>query len=590
MRNKRLIGIIILYSLLTAVAVCFLADRMLIRRGEFQTSRYQDKKFIALMNELIDQGIFEARDDQVIVNEEKFRLRGLGEKTEKRVRHYVPYLYVKDHRIYFEDLSASIANVRQNADEILIRGRFLDRNGVVLAKSEMDAKTKSVKRNYVYGPVLYPIIGHDHVVYGKRNLEKVLDANLSGVTHAPVYQLTNDSVKKIRLGDDVVLTIDSAIQKTAFEAMAGKKGAVVVLDVKTGEILVATSAPAFDPAAKEADVWRKVFRDNKERLYENRAFSALYPPGSTFKVVVASAWIERIRKDGEEKKLKIFCSGKKNKYQISDIHAHGMVDFDRAFVESCNIFFSEVGVRLGEQIMNYSKLFGFGKPINLISGISAIEYNAVRSDAFSRLDEASEKSLPRAAFDFRHNPKIVAQGAIGQNLVHATPLQMAMVAAAVANGGTALTPTILKEFRAGGGGKVLFSASKGESHRAIEPETSERIRDLMISVMAKGTGKNVKKIFYDGHRYTTKPNGAETKAVMVAGKTGTAEVGDKNDNGVIDKDEKPHSWFIGFAPADKPRLAIAVVAENQGFGSLSAAPIAMDVLAEALNNLQRIRK
>jgi peptidoglycan glycosyltransferase len=597
MKNKRLNGIFILYFLLAAVVVYFLADRMLIRRDEFQTSRFQDKKFIGLMNELIEKGIFEVRDEQALVDEQKLRLRELGKRTEQRVRDYIPYLYVKDGRIYFEDRSASIANIRQNANEFLIRGRFLDRNGVVLAKSEIDAKTKNVKREYLFGPVFYPVIGHDHVVYGKRNLEKVLDAYLSGVIHAPVYQRTDDSVKKTRLGDDVVLTIDSSIQKAAFDAMAGKKGAVVVLDVKTGEILAAVSAPAFDPAAKEAEVWRKVFRDNKERLYENRAFSALYPPGSTFKVVVASAWIERIKANGEEKNLKLLCDGKKNKYQISDIHAHGMVDFERAFAESCNVYFSEIGVRLGEEIMNYSKLFGFGKPVNLLPGLPDLAYEAIKSDAFTQTEErayaqpdtASAKSLHQAAFDFRHNPKLVAQGAIGQNLVQATPLQMAMVAATVANGGIALAPSILKELRKGGG-KALFSAGKGESHRVIEKETSEKIRKLMIMVMTKGTGKGVRKLYYDGRRYTTKPVGAEAKAVTVAGKTGTAEVGDKNGNGHIDQDEKPHSWFIGFAPADQPQFAIAVAAENQGFGSLTAAPIAVDVLAEALNNLQPVSK
>lgn len=105
----------------------------------------------------------------------------------------------------------------------------------------------------------------------------------------------------------------------------------------------------------------------------------------------------------------------------------------------------------------------------------------------------------------------------------------------------------------------------------------------MEEVMEKGTGKEVKKIYFEDRKYTTSPTNKGLKPIPVAGKTGTAEVGNKNGNGTIDPDEKPHSWFIGFAPANNPKVAIAVIAENQGFGSLTAAPIAMDVLAEALN-------
>ncbi len=105
----------------------------------------------------------------------------------------------------------------------------------------------------------------------------------------------------------------------------------------------------------------------------------------------------------------------------------------------------------------------------------------------------------------------------------------------------------------------------------------------MTEVMEKGTGKNVKKIYLEDGKYTTEPTETGLQPIPVAGKTGTAEVGDKNGDGIVDSDEKPHSWFIGFAPADQPSVAVAVVVENQGFGSLTAAPIAMDVLAEALN-------
>jgi penicillin-binding protein A len=167
--------------------------------------------------------------------------------------------------------------------------------------------------------------------------------------------------------------------------------------------------------------------------------------------------------------------------------------------------------------------------------------------------------------------------------VSATPLQMALVAAAVGSRGVMLAPRIVKRITTGRGKELIYTGVPLEVGRAVSEETAARITSLMEEVMQSGTGRAVKKIYFEDGRFTTSPANANGSAVSVAGKTGTAEVGDRNSNGTIDPDEKPHSWFIGFAPAREPRVAIAVIAENQGFGSLTAAPIAMDVLAEALN-------
>ena len=198
------------------------------------------------------------------------------------------------------------------------------------------------------------------------------------------------------------------------------------------------------------------------------------------------------------------------------------------------------------------------------------QFRVERSLAFSWRDYENGSRATKAyrSIDFRRNPKIVAQGAIGQNLIEATPLQMSLVALTIANKGVLLNPYLVKEIKTGDGKKTLFSSKPLELGRAIKESTAERLRKLMVDVMERGTGRGVKKTHFP---------------TSIAGKTGTAEIGDKNGNGTIDPEEKPHSWFIGFAPADNPKVAIAVIAENQGFGSLTAAPIAVEVLSEALN-------
>jgi peptidoglycan glycosyltransferase len=276
---------------------------------------------------------------------------------------------------------------------------------------------------------------------------------------------------------------------------------------------------------------------------------------------------------------------------------------------------------LGQDLLEYAGRFGFNRDINLIPRIKDYSYNAETSLAFTWNDNKKDNGEIKSfsPIDFKRNPKLIAQGAIGQNLVTATPLQMAVVASAIANSGVVLNPYIVKEIRTGDGQKILFSARPVQIGRAVKESTASEIKRLMEEVMQTGTGKDVKKIYFENGRYTTHPSispltKGESKGgnpidlftfnnpsnipplikggeggffkiaiVKVAGKTGTAEVGDKNGNGEIDPSEKPHSWFIGFAPAGDPKVAIAVIAENQGVGRLTAAPIAMDVLAEALN-------
>jgi len=561
--------LLVLFMVLGGIVLYSLVDRTIARRDKFLSSRYTNRSFTELMERLIEESVFKIEDGKIILDEKALTESHLDGKAETRVKESLPFLYVKAGKINFDRMAISVASHTFNKEESALRGRFLDRNGVVLAESTVspNEKLSKQKRQYTYGPEFYAVIGHCNFIYGKRNLEKEMDEYLSGKNHSPISRKTSDLVNTVEVGDDITLTIDSRIQRLAYQLMKGKRGAVVVLDVKTGEILGAVSTPSFDPNVKEWDKWRETFKDNNGKPYENRAFSVCYPPGSTFKTIVASAWIEE---DSIEKDYEITCTGKRNKYNISDIHPHGKVGFNKAFAYSCNQFFGDIGVMLGQKIFDYANRFGFNRDLNLIPQMKNHQFRVERSLAFSWRDYENGSRATKAyrSVDFRRNPKIVAQGAIGQNLIEATPLQMSLVALTIANKGMLLNPYLVKEIKTGDGKKTLFSSKPLELGGAIKESTAERLRKLMVEVMEKGTGRGVKKVYFP---------------TSIAGKTGTAEVGDKNGNGTIDPEEKPHSWFIGFAPADNPKVAIAVIAENQGFGSLTAAPIAMEVLSEALN-------
>jgi len=607
MRNK---FHFIFFIFLAVVVLYFLVDRMVIRHEDILNTRFLDQRFIELVERLIEENVFKIHEGRIILDEDALKNKRLGERTEARLKKSLAFLYLKQGNVYFDKMAVSVAS-KISKEEKVLRGRFLDRNGDVLAHSTIkgDKRISGQERHYAYGPEFYPVIGHANFIFGKRNLEKIMDAYLGEKRYFPAYKTISDMGKPLEVGNDVVLTLDSRVQRLAYNLMKGRRGAVVVLDVKTGEILGAVSAPSIDPNMKEWISWRESFRDHVGRSYENRAFAALYPPGSTFKAVVASAWIEEDVGGSGEKEFQIDCNGQKNRYRISDIHPHGKVDFNKAFRESCNLFFSEVGVALGEKLLDYATRFGFNRDLDLMAGMKDYHYKSEKSLAFSWFDGNNGKSEMKTykSIDFKRNPKIVAQGSIGQNLITATPLQMALVASTIANKGVLLNPVVIREIKTGDGKKNLFSSRPVENGRSIKETTAEKLKKLMVEVMEKGTGKDVKKIYFEDGRYTTAPNRKDNtslppfskggdaclppgkgrlldaKIVAVAGKTGTAEVGDKNGDGVINPNEKPHSWFIGFAPADNPKFAIAVVVENQGFGSLTAAPIAVEVLAEALN-------
>lgn len=409
------------------------------------------------------------------------------------------------------------------------RGDILARDGEVLATTSYEG---SGPRRIYMGPLsLAHIIGYVHPSYGKSGIEREYNAVL--ISHETGYRGILDagwaSLSATPRGYDLVLTIDLKLQRSIEGLLRGMRGAIVVLRPDTGEVLAMASSPAFDPNSLDRD-WDRLLRDPESPLLP-RETQGLYTPGSAFKVILAAAALEA----GVVSFRKVFrCPGyiEVGGKTVGCISAHGRLNFERAFAVSCNVTFIKVGQSVGPH--------GF--------------YEMARRFGFN-LDLPFDLPLKASSFpeEGRLGPHLLAQVSIGQGPILVTPLHMAMVAATVANRGAMMRPFIVSEVR-GDDGIPIKRTRPQELARPITEATAEKLTTLMKDVVAYGTGYR-----------------ARVGGLSVAGKTGTAE----NPHG------QPHAWFIGFAPADHPKIAFSVVVENGGFGGTVAAPIAQKIILEA---------
>jgi penicillin-binding protein A len=445
--------------------------------------------------------------------------------------------------IHADELAKAPQNKRQLAEELRIRrGSILAFDGSIIARSVR--RSGFYQRRYPNGSLAPQLVGYDTVRYGRSGIEEEMNDELLG--RAPELGVQNwlDQLLGRRpQGADVVTTLVPQVQRAAQQALAGKKGAIVVLDPGTGAVIANASAPSYEAATLE-EQWRSLSKDPDAPLLD-RPMQGLYPPGSSFKVVTASAGLQ----DGVVTPDTMFVDtgtyvvygGKVTNYGGE---VYGPHDFETALTLSINTTFGKVGDKLGrERLVEMMRAFGFWQvpPLPLPEG--AIVASGRYGDG--------ELLSPEAAMD----PLAVAWAACGQEQVLATPLQMALVASAVANGGPIMKPYVVKEVHAHGG-HVVEEASPSEWVTAIKPATALTLNAMMQRVVTSGTG-----------------TAAAIEGVKVAGKTGTAERGDGTNL----------AWFIGFAPADDPRVAVAVAVEDTySTGGAEAAPLVALVLRAAL--------
>lgn len=416
----------------------------------------------------------------------------------------------------------------------VLRGTIYDRNMKALTQSKKVSKLNQ-ERTYVSGEAFAHVLGYVNPRYGITGLEKQYDSMLMGADTADLSKFLNSiTEKEEKVGYNIRTTLDYNIQQKAYEVLGDNKGAVVALNPQTGEVLAMVSKPSFDPNKLDEN-WKSV-NSNKDIPLYNRAILGLYPPGSTFKIITTVSALENIKgvtnRTFNDEGVLVFNS--KESLKNYDGHSYGNIDLREAFYKSSNVVFGTLGMELGnEALKNTAEKFYFNKelPTN--------DFTA-KTSKFPTLGKSEKGNM--------------AQTAIGQGQVLASPMEMAMVSAAIANNGLMMKPILVKDILNQKGDSI--KKTKIESLQQVTSvENAKILKEYMKAGVNEGTGGN-----------------AALESIDVCGKTGTADTGRPN--------EKPHSWFVGFAPKENPKIAIAVIVENGGVGGGKAAEVAREVIRQ----------
>lgn len=437
-------------------------------------------------------------------------------------------------------------------------------------------------RNYPYGPMLAHVLGYvgevtqgelDHDrryrpgdVIGKAGLEKAWEQYLRGVHGG--QQVEVDALgRELRVldeeealpGDTLVLSIDLDLQQVAEAALGDEAGSIVALDPRNGDVLAMVSRPAFDPneftGGIKPERWRELTQHERHPL-NARATQGQYPPGSTFKIIMAAAALE----EGIINPFtRIHCSGHlpfgNHDFRCWKKGGHGSMNVHDALVNSCDVFFYQVGQRLGiDTIARYARAFGLGAP-------SGIEIGTERSGVIP--DSAWKKKVFKQPWFAGETLSV----AIGQGYVTATPLQMAEAAATIATG-QRFKPRVVQRVEALDGTVLQSVDPKAVMTLPVRATALKQVQEALADVVAHGTGKK-----------------ASLPDVAVAGKTGTSQVVTLGKERIpaakLKWNQRDHAWFIAYAPADEPTIAIATLVEHaDGGGGAIAAPITKRVLQE----------
>jgi peptidoglycan glycosyltransferase len=426
------------------------------------------------------------------------------------------------------------------------RGRILAADGTVIARSVAKGHGANLRyvRRYPEGPLYGHPIGYSFVRYGDSEFEQFHNDQLIGES-SEFESILDEITGRKQEGNDIVTNIDSEAQRVALSDLeeAGF-GAVVAIEPSTGEVKVMASNKPYDPNRIPYELPR-LNRNDLETPLLNRATQGLYPPGSTFKVVTAAAGLESGTITPE---TTIDAPGSivdEGHELANDFHEDfGPIPLDFALTNSVNTFFGQLGQKVGQDaLFETMEKFGFNStpPIDLPD------------------DEVYNSGVYEEGHTIgRHSPVDLARVAIGQERLLATPLQVAMVAAAVANHGKLMKPQIWNRV-IDPDGRVVHRLDPSTYSEPISAQTAAELTTAMEGVVSEGTGTN-----------------AAIPGVPVAGKTGTAETpGNEACGG---GSEENQAWFMGFAPADEPRIAIAATVEcTEQFGNDVAAPIFRDV-------------
>ena len=436
----------------------------------------------------------------------------------------------------------------------VVRGEIRDRDGHVLATSKRDANGEPYR---VYpSKAVAPVVGYASRLYGTSGLERAFDAELTGIRAAdPVNELLSKFATDRYRPQDLTLSLSLDLQKEAVRLLGRDKGAVVMLDPRSGEVLALASTPTYDAGAiADPSTSKKAFEAiaaDRDKPLLDRAVQGRYVPGSVFKIVTSIAALgsgaitpeTRFARQPAAERSGLLVSG----FRVRDGHhlftGSRPLAYPEAVEVSCNIYFALAGLETGgAQLADWAAKLGFGAPIPFdIPTASSQVTNGGGSFGGGFADDVE-----------------VANASYGQAETLATPLQMALVAATVANRGTLMKPHLVTRLSGKDGNTDI---GPEVWRQVVDPGVTAQINAAMVRAVEGDVGR-------------TFTPGAKIPGVLTAGKTGTAQ---------LDGSAKPHSWFIGFAPADNPQVAIAVLVESGGTGASRASPIAGRLMARYLN-------
>jgi peptidoglycan glycosyltransferase len=452
-----------------------------------------------------------------------------------------------------EELEGKRANKRPLLEQQQIqRGRILASDGTVIARSVPRGKgeDRTYHRTYPTGSLFGHPIGYSYVERSNSEFEQFHDDELSG-EEDEFTSILDELEGQTREGNDVVSTLDPAAKQIALDQLSAQgSGAVVAIEPDSGRVRVMASWPPFDPN-EVARRYGQLANDNGKPLF-NRATQGQYPPGSTFKVVTAAAGLDSgtITADSTiDSPAVLDVQGQP--LANADGTSYGPIPLSTGLTNSVNTYFAQLGLDVGQEVLfEYMDRFGFGSR--------------------PQIDLPSDQVYTSGVFDFEteeflgdDDPVDLARVAFGQERLLVTPLQMAQVSAAVANGGTLMRPRLWDRV-IDPDGRLRDRMAPKEQSEVMSEDTAGQLTEAMTAVVQEGTG-----------------TAAALQGIDVAGKTGTADVESREECGALT--DANQAWFIGFAPAADPKIAVAATIEcTTGFGGEVAAPIAAAVMQEIL--------
>ncbi len=458
-------------------------------------------------------------------------------KTQKNIRHvfwiytilFGLFVFSLGKYILF-DASGIIINSYNprlnNVNNNIKRGEIIDSNGNVLASSYKLGD--AFLRDYPQAKKFAHVVGYMN--RGKTGLEALYNFTLQSIDNEIIQRVNNIMSNEDIVANNIVLTLDNKLQEIAYEGLGSRKAAIVVMEPSTGKILAMVSSPAFDPNAIQAD-WSDLINNDNSPLI-NRALSGLYPPGSIFKLLTAAAAIESGHED-----FVYDCKGTAT-FDDKVIHcfnnkAHGEIDLTQALTVSCNTYFAQLLDDMGvEYLQQICEKALFNTPYEITLPHSTSSFTANKDTTVS----------------------LLSQTAIGQGKTLVTPIHMAIITSAIANGGIAMEPYIVDSVVSPSGSQLEKNVPRSLT-RIFSMEQADRLTTMMQSVVDKGTAKPL-----------------AINGIKIGAKTGTAE----------NEGKLAHGWLVAFAPIDKPEIAVSIVLENSD-GPAEAMPLVKKIINHWLN-------